>query len=71
MNFKNFWIFSFFLLSTSCSLFETPDLPDINRESFSYADVVKRKDALIARRVEDSQTKEINKETGNEKQKQQ
>ncbi|MBQ7674536.1 MAG: hypothetical protein IJT36_08560 [Alphaproteobacteria bacterium] len=52
-------------------MFETPDLPDINRESFSYADVVKRKDALIARRVEDSQTKEINKETGNEKQKQQ
>lgn len=54
MNFKNFWIFSFFFLLASCSLFETPDLPDINRESFSYADVVKRKDALIARRTEES-----------------
>lgn len=71
MDFKNFWIFFTFFVLASCSLYKTPDLPDVNRKSFSYEDVVKRKNDLVARRAEESQAKEINREINNEQQRQQ
>ena len=39
-------IFSIFFAFVACSFYETPELPDINRKSFSYKDVVKQRNML-------------------------
>lgn len=49
---QKFAIFSIFFAFVACTLYETPELPDINRESFSYTDVVKKRDALEKRRAD-------------------
>lgn len=48
---KKLIIFFVFFAFISCSLYETPELPDINRKSFSYKDIIKKKEALNKRRA--------------------
>lgn len=44
-------IFGIFFAFVSCSFYETPELPDIDRKSFSYKEVVKKRNALEKRRA--------------------
>ena len=44
-------IFLIFFAFVSCSFYETPELPDIDRKSFSYKEVVKKRNALEKRRA--------------------
>lgn len=47
---QKFVIFCTFFAFVSCSFYETPELPDIDRKSFSYKEVVKKRNALEKRR---------------------
>ncbi|MBR1734664.1 MAG: hypothetical protein IJ730_04360 [Alphaproteobacteria bacterium] len=47
-----FGFFSIFLILNSCSLYDTPELPDVNQESFSYEEMMEKKDKLISYQME-------------------
>ena len=49
---QKFVILFIFFAFVACSFYETPELPDVNRESFSYTDVVKKRNALEKRRAD-------------------
>ena len=48
---KKFLLFLIFFAFVSCSFYEKPELPDIDRKSFSYKEVVKKRNALEKRRA--------------------
>ncbi|MDR0968864.1 MAG: hypothetical protein LBL99_04530 [Holosporaceae bacterium] len=37
---------AFFILITACSSYETPDLPDLNKESFSTDEILQKEKEL-------------------------
>ena len=48
---QKFVILSVFFAFVACSLYDTPELPDINRESFSYKEIVKKRNTLEKRKA--------------------
>ncbi len=49
---QKFVIFFIFFAFVACSLYDTPELPDINCESFSYKEIVKKRNTLEKRRAD-------------------
>lgn len=47
---NKFYILIIFYTFVSCSSCKTPPLPDINTKSFSYEEIVKKKNALLKSR---------------------
>jgi hypothetical protein len=49
MNFK-YYIFTIFFFCIACSKYETVELPSLNAKSFSYEEMMNKKDELEKRR---------------------